>query len=85
MHSAPRGSEPAGATMVGEGAGIQPGAVDDASADEVAGAEEAADEVARNPLQRPSERLHVLNAHCASDVHEDWKLPHTVCSIEFTA
>jgi len=44
-----------------------------------------ADADGRKPLQRPSSLLHVLKAHCWSLVHSAWKLPQTVCSIEFTA
>jgi hypothetical protein len=84
LHSAPRGKDPAGATMVDEGAGIGPGAVGvvvivaDAEDDE-------AEEEAMKPLQRPCSRLHVLKAHCWSFLHEAWKLPQTGWSMELTA
>jgi len=68
LHSAPRARDPAGAVMVEEGAGLQPGDVGVLVM--VADAEEAAaEELATKPLQKPW--LQVLNAHCASLVHED--------------
>ena len=35
------------------------------------------------PLQNPS--LHVLNAHCASEEQDAWKLPQAVTNIELVA
>jgi hypothetical protein len=70
--------------MVDEGAGIGPGAVGVVVI--VADAEDdAAEEGAMKPLQRPCSRLQVLNAHCWSFLHEAWKLPQMVWSIEFVA
>lgn len=87
MHSAPRGKEPAGATMVDEGAGMGPWAdtvLRAGTPDEEADPETTvlidadAEEEAMKPLQRPCSRLQVLNAHCSSLVQEAWKLPQTV-------
>jgi hypothetical protein len=52
------------------------------TAEEV-GVGEAADEDALKPAQKPP--WQVLKAHCWSEVHEDWKLPQTGCSMELTA
>ena len=43
----------------------------------------AMDEETGGPLQNPP--LHLLNAHCWSEVQDAWKLPHTGCSMELTA
>jgi len=81
LHGAPRGRDPAGATTVDDGAGCGPWA---GVLVMVADVEEAAaEEVAIKPLQRPPSQ--VLNAHCSLLVHEAWKLPQTVCSMELTA
>jgi hypothetical protein len=41
------------------------------------------DDEGKRPLQNPP--LQVLNAHCWLLLHEAWKLPQTVCSIELVA
>lgn len=51
----------------------------------IADADDGAEDEARKPLQRPSDRLQVLYAHCSSRVHEAWKLPQTGMRPEFTA
>ena len=52
------------------------------TAEEV-GVGEGADEDALRPAQKPF--WQVLKAHCWSEVHEAWKLPQTVWSMELTA
>jgi hypothetical protein len=79
LHSAPSGREPAGAVMVGEGAGVKPPGV------LVVVSVTGDAEDARKPLQRPCCVLQVLKAHCWSLVHAAWKLPQTVWSMEFVA
>lgn len=64
-----------------DGRGWKPPALDDA--DVMVGVADEAEEEGMKPLQKPW--THVLKAHCWSLVHVDWKLPQTVCCIEFTA
>jgi len=78
LHAAPRGRDPAGAVTVDDGAGCAPWA-----GVLVIVADAAGEALARMPLQKPPSQ--VLNAHCSLLVHEAWKLPQTVCAIEFTA
>lgn len=80
MHSAPTGREPAAAVTVEDGRGWKPPV-----GLGVMVAEEAEEDEARKPLQRPCCRLQVLKAHCWSLVQAAWKLPQRGCSIEFVA